>query len=145
MRYHVRIAVVEDSARINENNRNALGYDDPPEKTRVQLEKVLKRATDRVYVVCDENDAVVGFLHAADYETIHSGSFKNIVSLAVDEPCRGLGLGKLLLNAAENWAAQDHCEGVRLVSGFNRVQAHAFYEHCGYHLRKEQKNLVKYL
>ena len=147
MSYTVRLAVAEDGARINEINRSALGYQYPLEKTCSQLARVLLRPTDRVYVVCDGADAskVVGFLHAADYETIHTGSMKNIISLAVEEAYRGQGLGKLLLNAVEAWAIADQCEAVRLVSSFSRVEAHAFYRHCGYALRKEQKNFIKYL
>lgn len=149
MSYIVRYATAGDGARINEINRSALGYHCTLEKACSQLEKVLLRPTDRVFVVCDESDTLkskaVGFLHAADYETIHAGSMKNIISLAVDDAYQGQGLGRLLLNAVEAWALDDQCEAVRLVSSFSRVKAHAFYQHCGYSLRKEQKNFIKYL
>ncbi|MCE5343984.1 MAG: GNAT family N-acetyltransferase, partial [Eubacteriales bacterium] len=104
------------------------------------------RETDRLYVACREEDGFVGgFLLAADYETIHNGSQKNILSLAVDGASRGLGLGRMLLNAVEEWARASGCTGVRLVSGFDRVNAHQFYLHCGYRMRKEEKNFVKAL
>jgi len=144
--YYVRQATDTDAERINIINRSALGYDYPLGKTQHQLELVLKRPTDRVFVVCDDADGTVtGFLHAADYETIHSGSMKNIISLAIEDKYRGFGLGRLLLNAVETWASVDGCEAVRLVSSFSRVEAHAFYLHCGYQLRKEQKNFIKHL
>ena len=146
MSFSIRAAVVEDAQRIAEINRSALGYDASSEQTRTQLKRVLHRPTDRVFVVCDDGEnKVVGFMHAADYETIHSGSMKNIISLAIEDAYRGCGLGRLLLSAVEAWAQADGCEAVRLVSSFSRVQAHAFYLHCGYHLRKEQKNFIKYL
>lgn len=146
MSYRVREAKVSDAERINAINRSALGYDYPLGMTRQQLERVLKRPTDRVFVVCDDQDgSVAGFMHAADYETIHTGSMKNIISLAVEDGYRGNGLGRLLLDAVETWARADGCEAVRLVSSFSRTQAHAFYLHCGYRLRKEQKNFIKHL
>lgn len=145
MSFYVREATVSDAERINAINRSALGYDYPLEKTRHQLELVLKRPTDRVFVVCDDTDGTVtGFMHAADYETIHTGSMKNIISLAVEGKYRGLGLGRLLLATVETWACGDGCEAVRLVSSFSRIEAHAFYLHCGYQLRKEQKNFIKH-
>ena len=68
---------------------------------------------------------------------------KTIVALAVDEAFRGAGAGRMLLEAAEHWARQCGCCGVRLVSGFDREQAHRFYLHCGYRNRKTQFNFVK--
>lgn len=144
MSYGIRLARMEDARNILSIQQNALGYVCTLAQVQAQLERILKRPTDRVFVACDSaDDQVVGFAHAADYETLHNGSMKNIVSLAVDERCRGLGLGRLLTGAVEQWAAREGCEAVWLVSGFNRVKAHAFYLHCGYYMRKEQKNFVK--
>ena len=105
MSYIVRYATAGDGARINEINRSALGYHCTLEKACSQLEKVLLRPTDRVFVVCDESDTLkskaVGFLHAADYETIHAGSMKNII-LCGGDAYQGQGLGMLLL---DGWSA----------------------------------------
>ena len=141
----LRLATVNDAQEICEINESALGYSYPLEATRHQLARVLARPTERVWVACDSDGHVVGFLHAADYETLHNGSLKNIISLAVQENCRGLGIGRMLTEAVEGWAREDGCEAVRLVSGRNREKAHAFYAHCGYDMRKEQKNFVKHL
>ena len=141
----LRLSQAEDALRICEISESALGYVYPADATRRQLAHILARPTDRVWVACETDGRVIGFLHAADYETIHTGSLKNIISLAVEESSRGTGVGRLLLDAVENWAREEGCEAVRLVSGFNRVKAHAFYAHCGYNMRKEQKNFIKYL
>jgi GNAT superfamily N-acetyltransferase len=142
--WHIRVAVPGDAERISFINKEALGYECPAGRTRERLDSILLRPTERVFVVCrDEDGFVAGFLHAADYETIHLGSLKNIVSLAVDGAFRGFGLGRLLLDAVEEWALASGSGGVRLVSGFDRVNAHQFYEHCGYIMRKNEKNFMK--
>lgn len=139
----IREAVVADGSSIYIINKNALGYEYPEEKTKVRLEYILKRETDKIYVAY-EADKIIGYIHGADYECTYVDSVKNIMAIAVDEKYRGLGAGKKLLEAIEKWAEQDGCVGVRLVSGYNRQHAHEFYRHCGYDLRKDQKNFIKY-
>lgn len=145
MSWYIRGAVPDDAERISIINRDALGYPCAADTVRERLVCILARNADRLVVVCREADGYVGgFLHGADYETIHNGSQKNIMSLAVDSAFRGLGLGRMLLDAIEGWARAAGCTGVRLVSGFDRVDAHQFYLHCGYTLRKNEKNFIKH-
>ena len=144
MSFEVRPATLADAARICEINRSALGYPSQLHNIEKQLAKILARPTDRVWVAYNAQTGVVaGFVHAADYETLHSGSMKNIISLAVDPAWQNHGLGRMLTETAEQWARDDRCGAIRLVSGMDRVDAHAFYRHCGYRLRKEQKNFIK--
>ena len=146
MSWTTRCATIVDAQRICDMNRSALGYASELASVEMQLQRISIRVTDRVWVVHNPaNGVVAGFIHAADYETIHAGSLKNIIALAVDESYRGLGLGRLLVEAVEQWAKVDGCAGIRLVSSASRVKAHAFYLHCGYTLRKEQMNFIKYL
>lgn len=146
MSYVIRPAKVSDAARITEINGSALGYACNVRDVQSQLVRVLTRPGDRVLVACDEEGGeALGFVHAADYETLHSGSQKNIVSLAVDLAYHGQGLGRMLTEAVEAWARACGCNAVRLVSSFARTGAHAFYLRCGYRLRKEQKNFIKEL
>lgn len=139
----IRECRAEDSQRIYEINKYAFGYDYPPDKTRVRLEQILARPTDRVFVACVDGFAA-GYLHGCDYECTYSDPLKNIMAIAVDERFRGMGIGRALLESLEDWARDCGCCGVRLVSGFNRTHAHGFYQHCGYTLRKDQKNFIKY-
>ena len=140
----IRSAIATDAPRICELHRSALGYESTPDMVATQLMRILARPTDRVLVAWDDAQATVaGFVHAADYETLHSGSQKNIVSLAVDPAWQGLGLGRMLTRATEAWAQACGCNAIRLVSSASRLGAHAFYLHFGYRLRKEQKNFMK--
>lgn len=138
----IRPAALEDAAAIRRLEMEALGYDCALEMTRRRLEAVLPSPANRVWIAEGEG-AVRGFVHAADYDCLHCESLKNILSLAVDGAARRQGVGRALVAAVEGWAKERGCAGVRLVSGMNRREAHRFYEACGYHVRKEQKNFIR--
>ncbi|MBN2879114.1 MAG: GNAT family N-acetyltransferase [Clostridia bacterium] len=138
----IRNAEPDDAASIAQLNSNEFGYVYPVSKTKLQLESILKKSSDRIFVVCID-DEIAGYVHACDYEGTYFDPQKNIMAIAVDGSHRGMGLGRMLLEAVEDWAKLDGCSGVRLVSGMNREGAHLFYEHCGYKLRKMQKNYIK--
>lgn len=138
----IRECKITDYNRIYELNKKAFGYEYPLEQTKSRLSKILERKTDKIFVACAD-EKVVGYIHGSDYECTYSDSLKNIMAIAVEEEYRGKGIGKALLNTIENWAKEDNCCGVRLVSGFNRIIAHEFYLHCGYINRKQQKNFIK--
>lgn len=140
----IRECVISDSEGISRINRSALGYDYPPDKTGERLKKLLALTTHRIYVACVDGK-VVGYVHACDYDCIYTDPLKNILGLAVEEAYRGRGIGKALLAAAEDWAKECGCRGVRLVSGAERTGAHQFYLRCGYENRKQQKNFIKLL
>lgn len=139
---NIRLATENDYKGIFELNSFAFGYYYPQEKTAERLKNILGRDTDRIWVACEDN-LIVGYIHGADYECTYSDSLKNVMAIAVDERFRGKGIGRELLTALEKWAEESGCVGVRLVSGFNREVAHGFYCHCGYVLKKDQKNFVK--
>ncbi len=143
MNITIRPAAERDADAIWRVNKASLGYDYPVERTRENVRYVLSRPMYRVFVACDENGDVLGYAHAADYDNTYSDRLKNLMGLAVLDSAQGLGIGRMLLRAVETWAREDGCAGVRLVSGHNRTPAHQFYFHCGYVLRKEQKNLIK--
>lgn len=138
----IRRALPEDAKWIYELNRVCLGYDFPLEQTEKRLAESLNH-TDHFLAVALEEEKIVGYVHACDYDCVYAPPFKDIRAIAVDPGCRGKGIGKKLLQAVETWASQCGCAGVRLVSGYDRIGAHAFYEHCGYHNRKDQKNFKK--
>lgn len=138
----IRNATVNDSKSIAKLNANEFGYQYPLDKTAEKIKHILSKDTDRIFVICDDKN-VVGYVHACSYEGTYFEFQKNIMAIAVDSAQQGRGLGKALLIAVEKWAKAENCAGVRLVSGMNRQNAHEFYQHCGYTLRKEQKNFIK--
>ncbi len=138
----IRKATENDTHYIYELNKYELGYEYSEEKTKERLKFIINRETDKIWVACD-GDLIVGYIHGADYECTYSDSLKNIMAIAVDEKYRGRGIGKQLLMTVEQWAEDNNCIGVRLVSSFNREKAHQFYFQCGYTNRKDQKNFIK--
>ena len=140
--FFVRLANTDDSKRISVINKSEFGYEYPVDKTTQRIGEIIGKSSDRIYVVC-EDEFVVGYVHASNYEGTYFDPQKNILAIAVDSTYQGKGLGRMLLDAVEGWAKEENCAGVRLVSGLNREEAHMFYEHCGYKLRKVQKNYIK--
>ncbi len=138
----IREATIQDVDAIYLLNKNALGYEYPLNKTKDRLTKILSLSTDKIFVA-QVNQQVVGYLHGSGYECSYADSLKNILALAVDENFRRMGVGEKLISAVETWAKADGSAGVRLVSGFNRENAHKFYLQCGYAHRKDQKNFIK--
>lgn len=84
-----------------------------------------------VYVL---NDSVIGLLGFRIRENIEENSrYGEISALVVDSDYRKQGIGKQLLEFAEQLANDLNCKGTWLVSGFGREKkAHQFYKSHGY-------------
>ena len=111
------------------------------------VEKKIKKLNfdrEAVYVAVMD-DAVVGFIHVEQYDTLFLESMANILGIAVHSEYQHHGVGKVLLQAAEAWAAKKKITAMRLNSGSSRTNAHSFYAHLGYRLEKEQLRFVKTL
>lgn len=140
--YCIRDCRIDDAGAIGQINQNAFGYDFDAGKTKERLEALLKCPFYRLFVAESEGKTV-GYIHCSDYDCTYDEPLKNILALGILEPYRGRGIGRALIDAAENWAKADGAAGMRLVSGFNRTGAHRFYTACGYYDRKDQKNFMK--
>ncbi|CEM61985.1 GNAT family N-acetyltransferase [Treponema phagedenis] len=138
----IRECTVSDAEPIFFLNRDELGYDFYLEGTKENIEKILQRDTDKIFVAEDEGK-IVGYVHANNYELLFSAPMKNIMSIAVSPKHRGKGIGRKLLAAIEDWAKKTGAHGIRLVSSSSRTDAHRFYQSCGYEKTKEQFNLKK--
>ena len=55
-----------------------------------------------------------------------------ISALVVSKEARGQGIGRMLVEAAEEWMRNKGCTLVEVTSNDRRAQAHAFYRHLGY-------------
>ena len=137
----IRECQEQDCERIVALN-SCLGYEYSLEDTKTQLLKLLDCSEHKIFVACIE-DKAVGYIHINDYDCLYMDSMKNILGLVVDDKYQGQGVGKALLIKAEEWARESGSKGVRLNSAMRRKEAHKFYEKCGYHNRKVQKNYIK--
>ncbi len=76
---------------------------------------------------------------------MESGAAVEIRGLVVDESRRGAGLGRGLMEHAEEWARGRGVRVIRLRSNVVRGGAHAFYARLGYSLVKTQHIFSKKL
>ena len=138
----VRTADLSDAESIRRINLQAFGYDYGPTETANRLADISKKPNIRIFVA-EINGRVAGYIHGSDYDCTYMPPLKNILALGVLEEYRGRGIGRMLVAELEAWAKAGGCAGVRLVSGYNRTEAHKFYLRCGYADRKDQKNFIK--
>jgi GNAT superfamily N-acetyltransferase len=98
-----------------------------------RLEYVSKNFLEELYVY-DENGVVLGILGFRVRECIEEVNRYGEVSILVtDESHHHNGIGKALIDFAENHARESGCNGTWLISGLGREeQAHSFYKKMGY-------------
>ena len=138
----IRPAVIGDAEAIYRINLTALGYQYSLRETADSLSSILGKPNVKIFAA-EADGRVAGYIHGADYDCTYSPPLKNILALGVLEEYRERGIGRLLVAELEAWAKADGCAGVRLVSSFNRAEAHKFYLRLGYADRKDQKNFMK--
>jgi GNAT superfamily N-acetyltransferase len=102
-----------------------------PRRGAIALEEAMESHDSNVLVADDGGD-LVGF--CTGYQDMHSVRFGYRVwveDLAVDPARRSEGVGKLLLDAAKDWARERGATHLELDSGMARPDAHRFYEREG--------------
>lgn len=139
----IRVANADDSEAIRRINLLALGYESGLSETADRLATIMRKPNTMI-IVAEIEGSVAGYIHGSDYDCSYIPPLKNILALGVLEEYRGKGIGRALINALEEWAKTDGCAGVRLVSSSYRTGAHDFYLRCGYTVRKDQKNFIKW-
>ena len=140
----LRTIQLTDAKAIRDISEFALGYNATEAVTERQIAKLLadKQHFIRVYED-DTTHNVIGFIHAEAYELLFKAPGFNILALAVGSEHQHKGIGKQLMQAVEAEAAVRNYRFIRLNSGEQRTEAHAFYEHCGYSCTKLQKRFIK--
>ncbi len=121
-----------------------MGYEFSPENTAENLKNTLEKDYEAVFVAQDD-ESVLGYIHIAEYGLLFAEKGVNVLGIAVAPEYVCKGIGRALMNKAEEWASERGAAYVRLVSGESRKGAHAFYEKCGYTSNKMQKNFKKKL
>ena len=79
------------------------------------------------------------------YATGSVNGSTEIGGLVVDEDCHRRGVGRILMEQAEQWACEKGCGAVYLRSNVIRKETHAFYERIGYTNIKRSKTFRKAL
>lgn len=137
----IRIVTAEDAPAVCRICCEDLGYE-------CGEALVLKRITEldctrEAVYVAEVGGEVSGYIHAELYRTLYFETMCNILRLAVSKKCRRMGLGRMLVQACEEWAKQNGVHLMRVNSGMGRTGAHEFYRNSGYTDEKEQKRFLK--
>ncbi|MEI5994664.1 GNAT family N-acetyltransferase [Candidatus Enterococcus mansonii] len=138
----IREAKIEDIEAINQLNTYLLNHEYRFEEAKEQLSYILSSPVNKLFVQ-EAEGKVVGYIQLSEYVCTYGPKLMNVMALVVDETLHGQGLGKSLLNHAEQWAKEAGVKGIRLNSGVERTEAHKFYEHQGYKRVKNQVNFRK--
>lgn len=140
----IREVKLSDQQALQTIVQDELKYEVSINTLQSQLTRILKDARNRIFVA-EVEDKVVGYVQLEDYETLYFAPLINIMGLAVLSDYQYQGIGKALMEYAEDWSKKNGFHGVRVNSGNDRKEAHKFYQKIGYDLRKLQANFIKIL
>jgi GNAT superfamily N-acetyltransferase len=126
----IRDAKPSDAARLVELI-HFLGHEIDEKAVRKNL-KTLKK-TGELPLVGTLGKEVVGMVGRHAMLTIHRPApVGRIPVLVVAKEAQGLKLGRMLVEAVEQWCRKKGCQIVEVTSNDRRADAHAFYRHMGY-------------
>ena len=122
-----------------------LGYPATDMQVKRRYDFIKDRWDARLLVAQNANRSVVGWIHVQVTYLLESDPRAEIWGLVVSEAARGTGVGRGLVEAAEEWAVMLGMNIVVVRSNHVRVEAKAFYEHLGYTVTKTQNAFRKSL
>ena len=126
----LRDAKPSDAGRLVELIHE-LGHEIGEKAARKNIATLKKLGETPIVATLDKK--VVGMIGIHRMVTIHRDSpVGRIPVLVVAKEAQGHGLGRLLVNAAEQWCRKKGCRLIEVTSNDRRADAHAFYRHMGY-------------
>lgn len=126
----IRIAKASDSLRLVELIRE---LDVAIDEQQVKRNLAALERSDCVPLVATLGTQLVGMCGVGQRIAIHRPApLGRITALVVAKDERGRGIGKMLVEAAEQWMRDRGCNLVEVTSNDRRSEAHAFYRHIGY-------------
>jgi GNAT superfamily N-acetyltransferase len=121
-----------------------LGYPATEHEIRSRYHLIMKRP-DSCLFVAQAADLIVGWIHVQSMYLLECDARAEIWGLVVSETARGAGVGRRLVEAAEQWALGRGLGMMALRSNQLRTEARGFYEHLGYKVTKAQNTFRKNL
>jgi GNAT superfamily N-acetyltransferase len=141
---HIRAATMDDCADIARLS-GELGYPSSIEQIGANLGKLLGSVDCFVAVAAEAGARVSGWMVVERRLALESGEQAEITGLVVANSARRTGVGRALVSAAEQWAAERGLTNVRVRSNIARGESHPFYERLGYMRSKTQHCYAKHL
>ena len=122
-----------------------LGYPSTEDEIRRRYDLIKDRWDARVFVAQHAGNVIVGWIHVQATYLLECDARAEIWGLVVAEKARGTGVGRRLVEAAEEWALMRGLSVMALRSNHLRTEAQGFYEHLGYTVTKTQNAFRKNL
>ena len=131
---------IQDAATIHKNlllplfcnYRNFYGVEEKPKEAEAFLFERLNRNESKIFLAM-KGELAIGFTQL--YPSFSSLSLKKVLilnDLFVQEDFRRLGVGKMLLDAAKDYALQINSKGLTLSTGIENETAQSLYEKYGF-------------
>jgi ribosomal protein S18 acetylase RimI-like enzyme len=121
-----------------------LGYPATEDEIRRRYHLIKDRWDARIVVAQHEN-LIVGWVHVQATYLLECDARAEIWGLVVADTSRRTGVGRRLIEAAEDWALMRGLAVMTVRSNNVRTEAKGFYEHLGYRVTKTQHAFRKNL
>ncbi len=132
----IREAESSDSFALAEL-MNELGYDTTADEMKIRFEHIQTRQDYKTFVAIIDTQilGMIGFTKNYSYE--QNGIYVRVAALVAGSEFRQTGIGKKLMEAAENWAREIGADKILLNCGNReeRTIARAFYQKIGYQIK----------
>lgn len=122
-----------------------LGYPATEDEIRRRYDLIKDRWDARLFVAHHAGNLIVGWIHVQATYLLECDARAEIWGLVVADNARGTGVGRCLVDAAEEWALMRGLDVIVLRSNHLRKDAQGFYEHLGYKVMKTQNAFRKSL
>ncbi len=122
-----------------------LGYPATEDAIRRRYDLIKDRWDARLFVAHHAGNRIVGWIHVQATYLLECDARAEIWGLVVSDKARGSGVGRRLVEAAEEWALMRGLDVIVLRSNLLRTDAQGFYEHLGYTVSKTQNAFRKNL
>jgi ribosomal protein S18 acetylase RimI-like enzyme len=122
-----------------------LGYPASEDEIRRRYDLIKDRRDARVFVARSIDNTIVGWIHVQATYLLECDPRAEIWGLVVADGARGTGVGRRLVEAAEEWAVTRGLTVMTVRSNRLRTAAQGFYEHLGYKVTKIQNAFRKSL
>lgn len=138
----IRQMLPEDAAAVA-GLTSQLGYPAREGDIRRRFDLIKDRYDAHLLVAQHADLAVVGGVHVQATCLLEAETRAEIWGLVVAQAARRTGVGRMLIDAAEEWAVMRGLGVMSLRSNVLRLDAHAFYEQLGYKVVKTQNAFRK--
>ena len=128
---HIRVCTLRDASEVA-RLLTQLGHPATTEEVEHRWPEWEEQGNSAL-VATDNSTSLLGFCQLHQTHVLHRPKpVARVTALVVDETCRGKGVGRALMAAAEARMRSAGCGLCEITSNARRVEAHAFYEALGY-------------